>query len=64
MTQVYNNTTVINNYTFNNHTIVNHGIAVQNISAVTRTTIRPVPVHQINTMVAHGGQSQPFSQRL
>ena len=59
VTQVYNNTTVINNYNVNNHTIVNHGIALQNIAAVTRTPIQPVPVHEINSMVAHGGQSQP-----
>jgi hypothetical protein len=66
LTQVYNNTTVINNYNINNRTIVNHGIAVENIAAATRTTIRPVPVHQINNPVVHnpgvqGGKSQPFN---
>ena len=49
VTQVYNNTTVINNYNINNRTIVNHGIAVENIAAASRTTIHPVPVHQINS---------------
>ena len=54
VTQVFNNTTVINNFNINNHTIVNHGIAVQNIADATRTTIRPVPVHEINNPIAHG----------
>jgi hypothetical protein len=48
VTQVYNNTTIINNYNVNNHVIVNHGIAVGSIALATRTSIRPVPVHEIN----------------
>jgi hypothetical protein len=47
VTQIFNHTTVINNFNVNNHTIVNHGIAVQNIANATRTTIRPVPVHEL-----------------
>lgn len=62
VTQVYNNTTVINNYNINNRTIVNHGIAVDNISAASRTTIHPVPVHQINSGYANVGHSQPFNR--
>ncbi len=54
VTQVYNNTTVINNYNYNNRTIVNHGIAVGNIAAATRTTIQPVPVREINAGYGHG----------
>jgi hypothetical protein len=59
VTQVYNNTTVINNYNVNNHTIVNHGIAVGSIAAVTRTPIRPIPVHEINGGYIRGGYGQP-----
>ena len=59
VTQVYNNTTVINNYNVNNHAIVNHGIAVGSIAAVTRTPIRPVPVHEINGGYIRGGYGQP-----
>jgi hypothetical protein len=62
VTQVYNNTTVINNYNINNRTIVNHGIAVENISAASRTTIHPVPVHQINSGYANGSYSQQFNR--
>jgi hypothetical protein len=53
VSQLYNNTTIINNYNINNHIIVNHGISVQNIAAATRTTIRPVPVREINGLGAH-----------
>jgi hypothetical protein len=58
--QVYNNTTVINNYNVNHRTIVNHGIAVQNIAMATGAPIHPVPVHQINNTVAQSRQNQPF----
>jgi hypothetical protein len=61
VTQIYNNTTVINNYNVNNRTIVNHGIAVDNIAAASRTTIHPVPVHQINAAYAQGWQNQSFN---
>ena len=54
VTQVFNSTTVINNFNINNQTIVNHGIAVQNIAAATRTTIRPVPVHELTSPGAYG----------
>lgn len=56
--QVYNNTTVINNYNVNNRAIVNHGIAVGSIAAAARTTIRPVPVHEINAGYAHRNYGQ------
>jgi hypothetical protein len=64
-TFVYNNTTVINNYNVNNRTIVNHGIAVQNVAAATRTTIRPVSVHELNDAGAYNrhviSTAQPYS---
>jgi hypothetical protein len=59
VTQVYNNTTVINNYNVNNHTIVNHGIAVGSIATATRTPIRPIPVHEINSGYTRGNYGQP-----
>ena len=62
VTQVYNNTTVINNYNLNNRTIVNHGIAVENIASASHSTIHPVPVHQINSGYANGGHSQQFNR--
>jgi hypothetical protein len=62
VTQVYNNTTVINNYNVNNRTIVNHGIAVGNVAAATRTTIQPVPVREINAGYARAGYGHPAYQ--
>ena len=53
VTQVFNSTTVINNFNVNNHTIVNHGIAVQSIANATRTTIRPVPIHELTSPAVH-----------
>ncbi len=47
ITNIYNNTTVINNYVSgNNNTIINHGIPVDRVSAATRTPIRPVAIHE------------------
>jgi len=62
VTQVYNNTTVINNYNINNRTIVNHGIAVENIATASHSTIHPVPVHQVNNTIVQHGQSQQFNR--
>jgi hypothetical protein len=59
VTQVYNNTAVINNFNINNRIIVNHGIAVENIAAASRTPIRPVPVHQINNFTVQNARSLP-----
>jgi hypothetical protein len=64
VTQVYNNTTVINNYNINNRTIVNHGIAVENIAAASRTSIRPVPVHQINNITVQNAQRLPANRSV
>ena len=62
VTQIYNNTTVINNIRIhgsgNNQIIINNGIPVQNVAATTPTPIRPVPVHQIDRAFAHGGSGQ------
>ena len=48
VTQIFHQTTVINNYNVNNngnnHTIVNHGIPVQQISGATHHPIEPVRV--------------------
>ena len=47
--RIFNQTTVINNFNFDSHnrTFVNNGIGVQHITAVTRTPIQPVPVHEL-----------------
>jgi hypothetical protein len=40
VTQVFNRTTIINNYTVNNNTVINHGIPVDRVSAATHTQIQ------------------------
>jgi hypothetical protein len=61
LTQIYNNTVVINNFNVNHHTVVNNGIAVGNIATATRTTIHAVPVHEIHPGIAQGNYGQPFN---
>jgi len=39
VTQVFNRTTIINNYTVNNNTVINHGIPVDRVSSATHTQI-------------------------
>jgi len=61
-TQIYNNTTVINNIRIHgsghNQIVVNNGIPVQGVVNASQTPIRPVPVHKIDDAFAHGGSSQ------
>ena len=61
-TQIYNNTTVINNINIhgsgNNQIVINNGIPVQSIANNTHSPIHPVPVHQIDRGFAHGGSGQ------
>jgi hypothetical protein len=44
VTQIYNQTRIINNYNFHNRTIVNNGIAVTTIGAAAHHSIQPVRV--------------------
>lgn len=46
--QVFNQTTVINNYTINNNTIINHGIPTSHIPAIARNEVRKVSVREWN----------------
>ena len=47
-TQIFNNTTVINNIVQgNNNTVINRGLTPERISAATHTPIKPVPVHNL-----------------
>lgn len=56
--QVYNNSTVINNYvTGNNNTIVNGGISADRISAITRTEIPKVTLRDGGAKDAVGGRA-------
>jgi hypothetical protein len=61
VTQIYNNTTIINNINVNNHTIINHGISPASISSVTHTPVRQVAVHDLRNPGANGnhGANRP-----
>lgn len=65
-TQIYNNTTVINNIRIHgsghNQIVINNGIPVQGVVNSTRTPIRPLPVQQVDPGFAHGGSAQPANR--
>ena len=66
VTQIYNNTKIINNIKIkgngNNQIIINNGIPVQSVANVTQTPIHPVPVHQIDAAFTPGGRGQPVNR--
>ena len=64
-TRIYNQTTVINNFNFDSHnrTIVNNGIAVQHITDITRTPIRPVPVRELSVTAKQPWRGGPAGQQ-
>ena len=45
VTQIYNQTTIINNYVVNNNTVINQGIKVDRVASETHTEIRKVQIH-------------------
>ena len=58
VTQIYNQTTIINNYNSHNRTIVNNGVSVTVIGAAARHPIQPVSVGAINNAERHGWRGQ------
>ena len=59
VTQVFNNTTVINNYGSGNHnTVINHGIAPERISAASGNPIRKVAVRDAIAGRDRGGRNE------
>jgi hypothetical protein len=63
MTQIYNQTTVINNYNFHNRTIVNNGVSVTVIGDARHRPIQPVPIGNLSNGGRRGwnggGSSRP-----
>ena len=61
VTQVFNKTTIINNFGAGSHnTVINHGIAPERITSVTKTEIRKVSIRDAGPAFAKG----PRSERL
>jgi hypothetical protein len=54
VTQIYNRTTVINNFNVHDHHFVNHGIDPEHITAVTHTPIHPISIRDTASPSGHG----------
>ena len=61
VTQIYNRTTVINNFEVRDHNFVNHGIDPQHITAVTRTPIHPISIRDATAPSGHGPRGDQLS---
>ena len=61
VTQIYNHTTVINNFDVRNHNFVNHGIDPEHITAVTRTPIHPISIRDNASPSGHGPRGDQLS---
>jgi hypothetical protein len=58
VTQIYNQTTVINNYNGHGHNLANRGIDPERITAVTHTPIHPVAIRDTAAPSGHGPRDQ------
>ena len=61
MTQIYNHTTVINNFNVRDHNFVNRGIDPEHITAVTRTPIHTISIRDTTSPVGRGAHSDQLS---
>ncbi|MDB6121332.1 MAG: hypothetical protein JWQ71_325 [Pedosphaera sp.] len=67
---VYNNTTIVNNYVVNNNTIVNKGVPVERVAAVTHTEVKKVAIRDAptgggrNTRVAGRNEAVVYRPQL
>lgn len=48
VTQIYNHTTVINNYVVNNNTVINQGIRPEQVAAATHTEVHKVAIRDVS----------------
>ena len=59
VTQIYNNTTVINNYASgNNNTVINQGIPLDRVRAHTRADLEPVRLREAGATASHGTRGE------
>ncbi len=65
VTQIFNQTTVINNYNEHNRTIINGGISIDRINTGSHRPIQPVAISQIPNASRHGwrGNDDDWSNR-
>ena len=62
ITQVYNHTTVINNFNGHGRNLANRGIDPEHITAVTHTPIRPVAIRDTTAPSGHGPRADQLSR--
>ncbi len=64
-TQIYNHTTVINNYNFNGsrNTVVNNGISTDRVSAATHHPVPTVAVNELPNAQRHGWRGEGRNDR-
>lgn len=60
VTKIYNQTTIVNNYTVNKNTIVNNGIPVNKVAAATHTEIRTAKVQDLPMSTGHAFATRSF----
>jgi hypothetical protein len=61
VTQIYNHTTVINNFNVRDHNFVNGGITPGHIAAATRTLIRPILIQDTTSSSGRGSRGDQLS---
>jgi hypothetical protein len=62
VTQIYNHTTVINNFNGHGRNLANRGIDPEHITAVTHTPIRPVAIRNTTAPSGHGPRADQLSR--
>ncbi len=62
VTQIYNHTTVINNFNVRDHNFVNSGIAPEHITAATRTPIHPISIRDTTSSSGRGPRGDQLSR--
>ena len=60
--QIYNHTTVLNNFNGQGRTLANRGIDPEHITAVTHTPIRPVAIRNTTFPSGHGARADQLSR--
>jgi hypothetical protein len=61
VTQIYNHTTVINNFNGHGRNLANRGIDPEHITAVTRTPIHPISIRDTASSSGHGPRGDQLS---
>ena len=62
VTQIFHQTTIVNNYNVNNRFIVNRGISVEHISSATHHTIEPIHVGSLPNAGRQGWRGEGYER--